>query len=377
MPHYTDYLTFSEAFVGFSQYARAEGLKIGIDETSQSLHVGLSGLWGDNPFFQYALASIFCSDPEDRPVFDAVFHRFWDLAGSRYNYQARFRNQSNLRMKTQATLVMLGQQSGKEEGTYQTKTTSGANSRETLRKTDFSLISQVDVESLNALCDQLVKEMTMRLRRKFRKGKQGQLDMARTIRGGISRGGHFFDLYQKERKKEKLRLVLMLDVSGSMDKYSFYLLRFIWLLRQHFSHIEAFTFSTRLLRITDHLQHKSLQSTLSTLGLEANHWSSGTKIGDCLSAFMDQYGKRVLNGRSMMIVLSDGLDTGEPGQLDMQLSRIRMKTNRLVWLNPLKGSEHYQPIQRGMKVALPYLDDFQPGHNLESLLTLENIIANA
>lgn len=79
----------------------------------------------------------------------------------------------------------------------------------------------------------------------------------------------------------------------------------------------------------------------------------------------------------MMIVLSDGLDTGEPGQLATQLSRIRMKTNRLVWLNPLKGSEQYQPIQRGMKVALPYLDDFQPGHNLESLLTLENIIANA
>lgn len=377
MPHFTEFDTFSKAFVGFSHYARERGLKVGLDETSEALQPVFLGLWKDDIFFRHALASIFCTKQEDYKLFQDIFNRFWGLKGTELEYRARFRNQSNLQKPTKGTLVMLGQQAEIEQKTHETKTTSGANSQEALRKTDFALLNQVDEATINNICQQLVREMALRIKRKYRNGKNGQIDIVKTIRQGIPQGGNFLKIYKREKRREKLRLVLILDVSGSMDKYSFYLLKFIWVLRQYFSHVEAFTFSTRLKRITESLNLKSMQLTLTSLGHEADHWSSGTKIGDCLKEFVENYGRRILNGRTMTIILSDGLDTGEPLVLQQQLERIRMKTKKLVWLNPLKGTEHYEPIQKGMQVALPYLDVFQSAHNLESLLTLEKIIAHA
>ena len=170
---------------------------------------------------------------------------------------------------------------------------------------------------------------------------------------------------------------MLLDVSGSMDKYSFYLLKFIWTLRKHFQHIEVFVFSTRLLRITDSVALDDLALTLMKVSHEATNWSSGTKIGDCLKEFNDEYAKRYLNGRTVSIVLSDGLDTGEPHILAHEVERIKLKSKKLVWLNPLKGMVGYQPIQRGIKAAMPSLDHFAAAHNFNSLLELENILSDA
>ncbi|MBK8502467.1 MAG: VWA domain-containing protein [Saprospiraceae bacterium] len=377
MPHYSEYNTFSEAFVGFSDYARDEGLNVGIDETIYTLHSAFYGLWKDEPFFRYALATICCARKDDRAVFELIYNRYWSEKGTEFSYRARLKNRSNLEKKTKGTLVMLGQHSDQNNDAPQNKTTSGSNSLEALRTTDFSLISHIDEEAFNNICQQLVREMTLRIKRKYKRGKRNQVDIVRTIRHGIPLGGNFAKIYHKEKRREKLRLVLLLDVSGSMDKYSFYLLKFIWVLRQHFSQIEAFTFSTQLKQITESLNHKTLQVTLNALSHEADHWSSGTKIGQCLKEFVDKFGKRILNGRTMTIILSDGLETGEPSLLEQQLKRIKMRTKKLIWLNPLKGSELYQPIQRGMQAALPHLDVFQAAHNLESLLTLEKIMANA
>ncbi len=377
MQHYTDYSSYSEAFIAFSQYAREEGLKIGIDESQQAVLSALHGLWMRMPYFQYALAAIFCTNTEERKIFDLIFHRFWTERGSRQKSKTTYKNQSNLAKQNAGTLAMMGQGKSDARKIHAAKTTSGANSTEALRKTDFNYVTQVDEQILNQLSEQLVREMSLRIRRKFKKGKSEQIDLANTIRSSIQQGGNFFRLHTKERKKEKLRLVILLDVSGSMDKYSFYLLRFIYSLRCHFKHIEAFTFSTKLVRITDHLHPDKLHLSLAMLSQKADHWSSGTKIGKCLQSFNDLYGKRVLNGRTMTIILSDGLDTGEASDLAIQLKRIKMRSKRLVWLNPLKGMKGYLPIQKGMQAALPQLDIFQSAHNLESLLTLENIITHA
>lgn len=377
MAHFTDHKNFSEAFIGFSVYARDYGFNIGMDETLQALHTAFLGLWHESEFFKYALSSIYCRKEDDRATFENIFNNYWGEKRAEYRYEAQFKNQSNLKKQTKGTLVMLGQKNEVNEQIHQTKTTSGANYQEALRKTDFSLISKVDETRLNEISDQLVREMMLRISRKYKKGKQGKVDLNKTIRYGISQGGNLFRIFQKEKIKQKLRLVLLLDVSGSMDKYSFYLLKFIWILRKHFSQVEAFTFSTKLIRITDHLKYKNIDQSLTSLGHDVDHWSSGTKIGECLQTFINFYGKRVLNGRTLTIILSDGLDTGDPELLDRQLRRIRLKTKQLVWLNPLKGSDNYLPIQKGMKAALPHLDIFQSAHNLESLLTLEKIISHA
>ena len=219
--------------------------------------------------------------------------------------------------------------------------------------------------------------MSLRIKRKKKKGKKGRVDLGQSIRRNLQNGGTIIDLVKTKRKKEKFRLLILLDVSGSMDKYSFYLLKFLWSLRNHFKQIEAFAFSTKLLRITDYIADKDLSVSLMMISKYVTHWSGGTKIGDCLKDFNENHAKRHLNGNTITIVLSDGLDTGEPAVLAEAIQKIKLRSKRLVWLNPLKGMNGYEPIQEGMKTALPALDHFGAAHNFASLLELENILINA
>ena len=130
------------------------------------------------------------------------------------------------------------------------------------------------------------------------------------------------------------------------------------------------------MRITDFIYVNQLHDALQRLGMNVNNWSSGTKIGECLEVFNEQYAKTVMNGRNITIILSDGLDTGAPSLLSSQLKKITLRTGKLVWLNPLKGQRAYQPSAKGMKAALPEIDTFESAHNLDSLLELENILNN-
>ena len=257
-------------------------------------------------------------------IFDKIYNRYWQQLGSRIKNKTTYKNQSNLTRKGQNTLAMVGSGSGTSAKAFEAKTTAGANKLESLKKTDFALVGQVDDTILMSLTEQLVREMSLRIRRKFKKGKKGPIDLSNVIRKSVQDGGNFFALKYREKKREKFRLIILLDVSGSMDKYSFYLLRFILLLRVHFKNIEVFTFSTKLLRITDQIGQKNLDLSLQMLSHQADHWSGGTKIGECLKYFNDYYGKRVLNGRSLTVILSDGLDTGETSELENQLKRIKM-----------------------------------------------------
>jgi hypothetical protein len=183
------------------------------------------------------------------------------------------------------------------------------------------------------------------------------------------------DLSYKNRKQEKDRIILLRDVSGSMDKYSFFLLKFIWSLKSQVRNIEAFVFSTKLIRITDYLHEQEIEETLIEMSEHAHNWSGGTKIGECIQDFNSRFAKRILNGKSITIVLSDGLDDGNPELLQDELRKIRLRTSKLVWLNPMKGAEGYEPLAKGMNAALPELDVFSSAHNLNSLMELENILA--
>jgi uncharacterized protein with von Willebrand factor type A (vWA) domain len=201
--------------------------------------------------------------------------------------------------------------------------------------------------------------------------------MRRTIRKSISSGGEPIYLFHNLKKPKKQRLIVFLDISGSMDKYSFFLLRFICALRDHFRQLEAFVFSTTLKRISKGMQSRQLDTVLNNISDNLDHWSSGTRIGECLQQFNDQFGKRMLNGSPTVLILSDGLDTGDVQLLGTALQKMHTKSKRIIWLNPLKGMKDYQPLARGMQAALPSIDDFRSAHNLESLLELENLLLHA
>ncbi len=372
--HYTSYPNVSEAIIGFGQFARANGLNVGVQETLDAIQAADYGVMIENLTFKYALRSIYCTSEEDMQVFDKIYDWFWNYKIGSAKGKTTFKNQSNLKKKSSASLVMMGK-GNNEEGNTDSKNVSGANTIARLRKTDFSKIEDIDSAYLEDLAIRLWQQMSLRLKRKMKNSNtKGRLDLRRTIRSSISHGGDPIDLKRKNRKPRRQRLIVLLDVSGSMDKYSFFLLRFICALRTHFESIEAFIFSTNLIRITEYLESKNLKHTLAVLSTKADNWSSGTKIGECFKDFNELHAKRVLNGHSTTIILSDGLDTGEPELLATEIRKIQLRTRQLIWLNPLKGMVGYEPIQKGMSAALPNVDVFKSAHNLDSILELEDLL---
>lgn len=378
LPHHQQHTNLTEAILAFAAYARSSELNVGIRETHEALHVTSLGLFENQVVFRYTLKAIFCSSQEHLEIFDEIFSQFWGGQKSIIRSKIEYKNQSNLRKESKRSLVMMNKGASSDEGSEDGKNVSGANSLEQLRKTDFSKVSEIESRELDHLAEELWKQMSKRLRKKYRKSvSKGKIDIRQTIRNNISNGGAMLDLHLRHKKPAKNRLVILLDVSGSMDKYSFYLLRFVLALRTHFKKIDAYLFSTKLIRITEFLEAKNLESVLSFLTRHADNWSGGTKIGECLQHFNRDFSRQALAGKNMTIILSDGLDTGEPAMLSTELQKIKLRTRKLIWLNPLKGMKDYQPLTRGMMAALPAIDHFMPAHNVNSLLELENILSHA
>ncbi len=319
--------------------------------------------------------SIFCNSKDDVDQFDYHFDAFWK--GDAKRVRSKIEVSQQLRSKEQSSsLIWLGNShnNGKET-TRESREVTGANARERLQRTDFSKVSEVDGEELEALAQELWREMNKRLSRRLKESsKQGQINIRRTIRKNISSGGDPWRLAFKRRKPHKPRLVMFLDVSGSMDKYSFYLLRFVYAIQQNFQQVESFLFSTRLHYITDIVKRGKFSTKLKELTERAEGWSSGTTMGACFQEFNQRYAKYALSRQSIVLILSDGLDTGNTESLKKEL--VSKRTKKLIWLNPLKGTKGFQPTAKGMASALPLVDVFSSAHNLESLLELEKHLQN-
>ncbi|MCC6724605.1 MAG: VWA domain-containing protein, partial [Saprospiraceae bacterium] len=366
----------SEAIVSFSRFLREQGFNVGIRETQEAVQVAADGLVQHKFYFKSALKSLFCRTPEERLRFEKLFLLFWRKDPVELNQKRSEKNQQHKANQAPSTApTLLGDSPNNQEELEAVKSTTGASASEQFRKTDFSKVADMDAQLFEELSEQLFREMALRLRRRQKLDvKQGVIHLRKTIRRSIGFGGEPIQLLRKTRRPGRRRLILLLDVSGSMDRYSFYLLRFICALRENFRQLEAFVFSTSLVRITAALQESYLEFALAQIAAQADHWSSGTKIGACLQDFVDGYGKELLNGSPLVVVLSDGLETGDPALLHTALQRIKGRAWKVVWLNPLKGNPNYQPLAKGMSVALPHLDKFGSAHNLESLMKLEELL---
>lgn len=376
-PHYSQYSDLTDALLAFTQLAREGGLNVGIEEMLQAKKAALTGMIRQPETFYYSLKALFCTKEEDRKLFDTLYYMFWEDNTGRAREDKEAAPKARDKRRNTGSMMILGRGEALE-GEEESQNTTGASAKERLQETDFSRVSGIEGQMLEELAEKLLRQMSRRMKRKMKANpRKGAIDVRKTIRQNMSKGGEPFVLVRKKQKPRKQRLILILDVSGSMDKYSFFLLRFICILQEHFEFVEAFIFSTKLIRITTHIQSTDLKENLKKLAREADNWSSGTKIGECLLAFNEGHAKKMLNGSSTVIILSDGLDTGEPNLLAQEIRKIRLRTRQLVWLNPLKGNPQFQPIQRGMKAALPEVDLFRSAHNLNSLLELEHFLAGA
>lgn len=244
---------------------------------------------------------------------------------------------------------------------------SRASRIEILRRKSFAACSPEELAELAELMARLrLGAPPLRTRRR-RPARSGELDVRRTVRRALRAGGDPVRLVRRERRRRPRRLVLVLDVSGSMSDYSRGLLFFAHAALRADRRWEAFCFGTRLTRLTRALAGSDPDEALRLAAAEVVDWDGGTRIGDSVKAFLDRHGHGGLARGAVVVICSDGLDTGDPALLGEQMARLGRLARKVVWLNPLRESSGYEPLARGMAAALPFVDVFASGHNLASL----------
>ena len=247
---------------------------------------------------------------------------------------------------------------------------------EALRKKDFESFTWDEVQEAKKLMAEMRWHLGMRPTRRKRPSRRGSYpDMRRIVRRNLKYGAELLELTWRETKRKPRPLVIICDISGSMSLYSRLLLHFIHTISNGLLNVEAFVFGTRLTRVTRQLKKRDVDDAVRDVSKTVQDWSGGTRIGDALHYFNHKWARRVLGRGAVVLIISDGWDRGEPGVLEAEMDRLQHSCHRLIWLNPLLGSPDYRPLTIGMKTALPYIDNFLPAHNLDSLIQLGNLLA--
>lgn len=248
-----------------------------------------------------------------------------------------------------------------------------ASDRTTRAQTDLRQFTDPDeIAEAERLAFRLARAMRHRLSRRHRPDKSGRrLDMRRMIRANLRHGGEPITLVHTAPPHRPVRLIVFLDVSGSMKPYSRFFLQFVKGLVCTWLDADAYLFHTKLIRVTDAIRDKDSVKAMTRLALMADGFGGGTKLGTSIRRFNDIYAKRALNSRSVVVVLSDGYDTGTPEVLARELGRLKRRARRLVWLNPLLGWRDYAPVTAAMSAGMPFIDHFAPANTLAALAAIE------
>jgi uncharacterized protein with von Willebrand factor type A (vWA) domain len=371
--------SLTRAVVRFATLLRRQSLPItprqAIDAARGLEHLDL----GDRQEVYLGLRALLVTRPEEVAIFDRCFEAFWRL---RSEADAVAEALAGPSLPGEAPEPAIDSQGARKErlelegwGDEEDAEESGeplgvpvASDAEALVTRDFSSFGAEQLDELLRLTVQIAKRLARRVSRRRRPvRRRGRLDLRRTLRANLTRG-EIIELRYRQRKRRKVRLVLLCDVSGSMDLYSRFLLQFLFALQHVFARVETFTFSVHLTRVTDYLRARSYREVLRRLQ-GVRDWSGGTRIGESLAEFNRRW-THLVDRRTIVIVLSDGWDTGDPEVLATELLRIKRRAGRVIWLNPLLGNPSYQPLTRGMAAALPLVDHFAAAHNLAALREL-------
>jgi uncharacterized protein with von Willebrand factor type A (vWA) domain len=371
---------------GFIRTLRDHGFKIGLAEAGDALRVlaapGLERPSSVKP----ALRALLCGRRSDWDAFDALFDAFWlgrgvksrmalpgAVSAAKPSITAEATGSSSPGPAADVTrgdgdVDMDAAPSGRREG---------ASSAESLARTDFRKIADPDaLAEAHALAERLARKMRVRLTRRARAAARGpRIDLRRTIRASLPSGGVPLDLVKTRRRMRPLKVVVLLDASGSMSLYTGVFFRFVHGVLDAFREADAFLFHTRLVHVSDAMREKDTARALDRMSLMAEGVGGGTRIGESLAAFNRWHAARVIHSRTCVMIFSDGYDTGEPERLGAEMAALARRCRRIVWLNPLIGWDGYEPIARGMAAALPHVALFAPAHNLESLAALEPYLA--
>ncbi len=360
--------------VGFARVLRGVGLSSPLDSVLTFVQaLGVVGM-NDKDSVYWAARSTLVRQPEDIPLFDKAFRVFWERRES-----PEFIEETELPFTLGTDDDSLDASKGQSNSSDDPLIALRFSAIETLQEKDFATYSDDEMDLAQQLMSRLrlagPPRQSLRCVKSKRRGTRP--DLRRTVRASFAAGGEPVRRRWLERGQRSRRLVLLLDVSGSMEPYARALVRFVHAAVAGRQRVEAFTLGTRLTRITRELTSRDPDQALHLASSRVQDWSGGTRLGDTLRQFNDRWGVRGMARGAIVVVLSDGWDRGDPDVLAEQMSRLQRVAFRVVWVNPLKVSPGYAPLARGMAVALPYIDDFVEGHSVEALEELTKVISRA
>jgi len=380
----------SARLAAFLRTLRDNGFAVGLHEGRDAASLMGSGYAEKPGLLRTAFKHLFSARKSDWEKFDGLFDAFWLGKRVRSRSQtmgsAKAANSPSLKslrdnpsgsMASEAATDQVPSAGEAPEQRAGEGRMEGASRADNLAEIDFRKMADPDqIEEAHAVAARLAKTMRTRLTRRDLARRRGyRLDLRRTIHRNISHGGVPISLVKRQRKEKPLRLVMLLDASGSMSMYTGVFLRFIHGVLDEFREAEAFLFHTRLAYVSDAMKEKDPARALDRLSIMAQGAGGGTRIGESLQTFNRWHAARVLHSRSCVMIVSDGYETGDAALLGREMAALARRCRRIVWLNPMMAWEGYAPEAAGIKAALPHVDLYAPANTLKSLTELEPYLA--
>ena len=389
----------AENITHFARALRKSGLPVGPGRVIDALRaVEAAGFTRREDFF-HTLQAVFVSRPEERTVFAQVFRLFW--RDPRYLEQMMSLMLPQIRgvqedraaqaAEKRAAEALLGDaprpeppEAPPEDGPEKVEVDASAtfSAEERLRTLDFEQMSTAEIAAAKRMLARLSLPVApLPSRRSQPAGTGASIDLRRTLRASLRRGGEIAAFAHKKPRTRWPNLIVLCDISGSMADYSRMVLHFVHAVAnrkgQGWARVHAFTFGTRLTNITRYLRARDVDAALKSAGAQAQDWSGGTRIGASLHAFNRDWGRRVLGQGAVVLLITDGLDRDDSGQLAREVERLHLSCRRLVWINPLLRWTGFAPRAAGIRAMLPHVDCFRAGHSIASLEALGQAIAAA
>ncbi|WP_209504081.1 MULTISPECIES: VWA domain-containing protein [unclassified Ruegeria] len=383
----------------FARALRKAGLPIGPGRVIDAIRAVQAAGFSEKQDFYWTLHACFVNRPEHRVVFAQVFRMYWRDPRYMEHMMAMMlpairgvqeERKADAGEKRAAEALLDGverdlpEAAGQEEGETEIEidATQTASSEERLRNLDFEQMSTAEI----AQAKRVLAGMTLPVKPiESRRGQTSHLghriDRARTLRAAMRQGGELRDIARLQPKPRWPNLVALCDISGSMSQYSRIILHFLHTVSNAkgagWAKVHAFTFGTRLTNITRHLHQRDVDAALTAAGAEAQDWEGGTRIGECLHQFNRDWSRRVMGQGAVVLLITDGLERGDPELLRKEIERVHLSSKRLIWLNPLLRWDGFAPKAQGVAAMLPHVDSFRAGHSIASLEDLAAAISQS
>ena len=357
--------------IQFCRFLRDHNFVIGIGETHDLLEVFSNYTPTSFDDQKNLYKSILVKNRKQFLLFEELYNRYWSELSTAENSKTKDleeeikKPQKSANQKNTLQVLKKWLYNGRIE---EEKDVSTYSAFEAISNKDFSTFLTSEQKELLEIIKIIAQRLANKYSRRYiRSNSKKQIDLKKTIRESLKKDAEIHQFYFKEQQKRKVNLVLICDVSKSMELYSQFLIEFMYSFQQAVYKLSSFVFSTRLVSLSNILRDGDYEKVLNNLSDQVPYWSGGTRIGESLSQFNQRYGNRILNKDTIVMILSDGWDTGDLDTLEYAMKTIHKKSDRVIWLNPLAGNPDYKPATKGMEICLPYIDVFTSAHNLTSL----------